>query len=474
MNACRIIHVSKRSRSSKVVISAFQILFHRVHFFLSQVKPIHTKEQISNIDTQPPAETRALSAQSIQFQPISLNNTEMSNDATQSKSALISPIDSNHFKQSPYSYAEVPKASSKEDKKTFSNPLMIAFAIGIIIAVIALVALSMSIYSIVHMSQTTIASSTTATTYQLSWSATGTTVAGTGNGGSSATNRLSNPWTIVLDSSNALYIADQGNNRIQKWIIGYSTGTTVAGQTNGVAGATSYYLNQPNGVYVDTNSNIYVADSVNGRVQFFSSGALSGTTVAGIGGNGSTSNQLNNHCGLALNENSSTLYIADTNNHRIMSYASGAIAGTVVAGGNGAGTLNNQLYNPMAVYFDSASNSLVIANTGAHAIVRWVIGAAGWTLVAGYPGFSGSSPTMLNNPACVIFDSLGNMYVADTSNHRIQFFSAGQRNGTTIAGVTGVPGNAANLLNNPRSIALDNQFNLYVADTSNNRIQIFS
>ncbi|CAF4879537.1 unnamed protein product, partial [Rotaria socialis] len=78
---------------------------------------------------------------------------------------------------------------------------------------------------------------------------------------SSATNRLSNPWTIVLDSSNALYIADQGNNRIQKWIIGYSTGTTVAGQTNGVAGATSYYLNQPNGVYVDTNSNIYVADS---------------------------------------------------------------------------------------------------------------------------------------------------------------------------------------------------------------------
>ncbi|CAF5035119.1 unnamed protein product, partial [Rotaria magnacalcarata] len=52
----------------------------------------------------------------------------------------------------------------------------------------------------------------------------------------------------------------------------------------------------------------------------------------------------------------------------------------------------------------------------------------------------------------------------DTSNHRIQFFSAGQRNGTTIAGVTAVQGNTDNLLNNPRSIALDNQLNLYVAD----------
>ncbi|CAF3319262.1 unnamed protein product [Rotaria socialis] len=128
----------------------------------------------------------------------------------------------------------------------------------------------------------------------------------------------------------------------------------------------------------------------------------------------------------------------------------------------------------MAVHFDSTTNSLVIANTGVHTIVRWAIGATVWTLVAGYPGFSGSLSTMLNSPACVIFDSLGNMYVADTGNYRIQFFSAGQRNGTTIAGVTGVQGNAANLLNNPRSIALDNQLNLYVADTSNNRIQMFS
>ncbi|CAF5113859.1 unnamed protein product, partial [Rotaria magnacalcarata] len=157
-------------------------------------------------------------------------------------------------------------------------------------------------------------------------------------------------------------------------------------------------------------------------------------------GSGSAFNQLNNNYGLTLNANSSTLYIADTNNHRIMSYASNATVGTVAAGGNGAGTLVNQLYTPMSVYYDSASNSLVIANTGAHTIVRWVIGATTWTLVAGYPGSYGSSAATLNSPACAILDSLGNIYVADTSNHRIQFFSAGQRNGTTIAGVTAVQG----------------------------------
>ncbi|CAF2151143.1 unnamed protein product [Rotaria magnacalcarata] len=458
MNTCRIVRVSKRSRSSKV-------------------KPASTREQIFNTDTQPPAEARALSAQSIQFQSTSSTNIEMSNDANRSKSALLSSIDSNYFKQSSHNYANVsrvPKASSEEDKKKLSNPLMIAFAIGIIIALVALAAMSMGIYSIVRLSQATVASSTTATTHGLSWSATGTNVAGTGSSGASATNRLSSPWGIVLDSSNALYIADQNNNRIQKWIIGDSMGTTVAGQPNGVAGATSYYLSQPCGVYVDTNSNIYVSDTMNERVQFFSSGALSGTTIAGIGGSGSAFNQLNNNYGLTLNANSSTLYIADTNNHRIMSYASNATVGTVAAGGNGAGTLVNQLYTPMSVYYDSASNSLVIANTGAHTIVRWVIGATTWTLVAGYPGSYGSSAATLNSPACAILDSLGNIYVADTSNHRIQFFSAGQRNGTTIAGVTAVQGNTDNLLNNPRSIALDNQLNLYVADTSNNRVQMFS
>jgi sugar lactone lactonase YvrE len=191
------------------------------------------------------------------------------------------------------------------------------------------------------------------------------------------------------------------------------------------------------------------------------------------GTNGSALNQLSGPSSVTLDLNSSKLYIADTGNHRIMSFASGSLTGIVVAGGNGSGTLTTQLYNPSDVYFDSSSNSLFIANSGAHTIVRWVIGASFWTLVAGYAGNYGTTPFMFNNPTGLTLDSAGNLYVADTSNARVQFFLSGETNGTTIAGVASTPGNRADLLNSPRSVALDSQLNLYVSDAGNSRIQRF-
>ena len=70
-------------------------------------------------------------------------------------------------------------------------------------------------------------------------------------------------------------------------------------------------------------------------------------------------------------------------------------------------------------------------------------------------------------------DPMGNLYVADRNNHRIQFFLNGQLNGTTIAGITSTSGNNSTTLSQPRSVKLDSQLNLYVADASNHRIQKF-
>ena len=140
------------------------------------------------------------------------------------------------------------------------------------------------------------------------------------------------------------------------------------------------------------------------------------------------------------------VYIAEFLNHRISSYVVGASSGTVVAGGNGQGTSANQLFKPVALYLDSSTNSLLIVNNGAHTVVRWTLGASTWTLLAGTPGLSGSTPTLLNGPGSVTLDSMGNMYVADIENHRIQFFEAGRSTGRTVAGVTNVAGSLANLL----------------------------
>jgi len=191
-----------------------------------------------------------------------------------------------------------------------------------------------------------------------------------------------------------------------------------------------------------------------------------------LGTAGSANNQLNSPYGIAHDWNTGILYIADTYNDRIMSYAFGASTGTMVIGGTG--TNSTQLLFPTGLHFDSSSNSLYIANSNANNIVRWVVNASTWILVAGsIDGSSGATTTLLNYPRDVTLDSMSNIYVADANNNRIQFFIAGQSNGTTIAGVTGISGSNSTLLNTPVSLVVDSQFNVYVADLSNNRVQRF-
>ena len=193
------------------------------------------------------------------------------------------------------------------------------------------------------------------------------------------------------------------------------------------------------------------------------------------GTQGNTTTQVDLPRGIAFDPNTNIFYVSDTNNNRIMSYTRNSTVGTLVAGGNGNGTSNIQLSSPRGLYYDSSTNSLVIANMAANNIVRWVIGASHWTLMAGsINGTPGSSSMTFNGPWDVTFDPMGNMYVADRFNDRVQFFQVGEKNGTTIAGVTNSPGTASTKFDEPISVVLDSQLNLYVADLWNDRIQKFS
>lgn len=157
-----------------------------------------------------------------------------------------------------------------------------------------------------------------------------------------------------------------------------------------------------------------------------------------------------------------------------MRYSIGTSSGSMVAGTGVYGNNTAQLTYPVGVYFDSLSNSLIICNHISHNIVRWPLGATRWTLLAGdITANRGNSSTFLNYPTKVTLDPMGNLYVADRNNHRIQLFMDGQFEGITIAGMTGMNGSNSNLLNEPWSVALDRQLNLYVADSKNHRIQKF-
>jgi hypothetical protein len=66
------------------------------------------------------------------------------------------------------------------------------------------------------------------------------------------------------------------------------------------------------------------------------------------------------------------------------------------------------------------------------------------------------------------------MYIGDTNNHRVQKYFEGASIGTTVAGQSGSAGGFSNYLNSPRGVVVDSSTNIYVADTSNSRVQFWA
>ncbi|CAF1185119.1 unnamed protein product [Rotaria sp. Silwood1] len=241
----------------------------------------------------------------------------------------------------------------------------------------------------------------------------------------------------------------------------------------GIVENSNTQLNGPEFVYPDGNQNIYVPDYYNYRIQRFPSGSLIGTTIAGTGTPGNATNQFNGIKNIWLDSSYQYLYEVESLNNRVMRFSTNSIngtAGTVVAGGNNPGNNTDQLNNPQGIYYDTSSNSMYIANYGGHTIIKWIPGASNGSVAAGTSGESGNTSSLLNSPLDVRVDQYQNIYVADSRNFRIQRFCVKNGNqGTTIAGGNGA-GNSSIHLAQPRSLHFDSQMNLYVSDTTNHRI----
>jgi sugar lactone lactonase YvrE len=109
---------------------------------------------------------------------------------------------------------------------------------------------------------------------------TGTVIAGAAGVGVGA-NQLHTPYGLAFDSSDSLYIVDNSNNRVQKYLANASSGITVAGSSNGTSGTTALLLKAPKGIALDSNGNVYIADINNNRVQLWNASSSVGQTVAG-------------------------------------------------------------------------------------------------------------------------------------------------------------------------------------------------
>jgi sugar lactone lactonase YvrE len=325
-----------------------------------------------------------------------------------------------------------------------------------------------------------------------------TTVTGTGtsgfsgDGGLAIDAQLDSPTGVAFDQVGNLYIADRFNHRIRKVIAATGVITTVAGSgfsgpnNGGFSGdgglATDAQLDSPARVIVDEMGNLYIADSYNDRIRkvIAATGVITtvaGTEIAGYGGdNGlATSAQLDGPLGVAIDK-IGNLYIADANNNRIRQVIAATGIITTVAGsgptghgnggfsGDGGPASEAQLNYPTHVAMDGAGN-LYIADSENHRI-RQVIAATGIiTTVAGSGstengngGFSGdggpATDAQLNYPSGVAVDGQGNLFIADNSNHRIRKVIAATGVITTVAG-SGIAGYSGD--NGP---AFDAQLNM--------------
>jgi gliding motility-associated-like protein len=190
---------------------------------------------------------------------------------------------------------------------------------------------------------------------------------------------------IYVDATDNVYVVEPGNNRVQKWAPGATSGVTVAGG-NG-AGADANQLNNPYGIYVDQIGDVYVADANNNRVQKWAAGARSGVTVAGGNGAGNAANQLNYPAGVCVDA-TGNVYVADVLNNRVQWWAPGATAGITVVGGNGQGSALNQLAEPTDVFL-SADGYLYTSDDSNQRVVKNLptpVYSIDTTLVAGLPG----------------------------------------------------------------------------------------
>lgn len=118
----------------------------------------------------------------------------------------------------------------------------------------------------------------------LRWNQTGITIAGVTDQSGNTSDKLYTPRGLFMDWSYTLYITDGGNNRIQKYLRNTSFGETVAGHASGISGVGADFLTQPYDVQVDLNGDIYIADTMNQRIQLWTWGSTNGTTIAGITG----------------------------------------------------------------------------------------------------------------------------------------------------------------------------------------------
>ena len=303
-------------------------------------------------------------------------------------------------------------------------------------------------------------------------------VDGTGKGASFGT-----LMGVAVDSSGNVYVVDVENTEIRK-ISPTGVTTTLAGSPP-TAWWTGFQsppaFSMPWGVAVDSSGNVYVADAGSSLIRKVSPAGVV-TTLAGSGSWGSTDGtgtaaSFDFPTGVAVDA-SGNVYVADCNNRKIRMVSPAGVVTTLAGSGSqgstdGTGTAAS-FNSPTGVAVDASGNVYVAGNYS----VRKINPAGVVTTLAG-SGSAGSidgtgTAASFNWPNGVAVDASGDVYVADSTNNKIRVISsagvvttlAGSGAASSLNGVGCAAGFAS-----PSGVAVDASGSVYVSDLGNHMVR---